>query len=520
MASREQPPTNGEDIDDINTSIHTLSPLPPVLRHGLTAVSFFGFLSFLTTVSLLFFLLFKIARWLLRPSQQQPGVGQKVVTVQEHDLPDEHLCPQPVGPVPRPNTSIWQRIRDDPPNQFLVLILNLLFADAQQAMAFLLNASWLRRDGVEVGNSMCWAQGWFVSTGDLASSVFITMIAVHTYLSVVHGHRMRTWTFYLMIFGGWFFNYFMAILGVIITSNGADTGGLYVRAGAWVRSRSFIVCCSCKSNTSQCWVNRAYQDLRFALHYLWIFISLALTSVLYLIVFLYIRRIAKEGDNPNTLERPPHLKRGFMSEPAARRRDAAMSYAKKQTFLLYPIIYVCCTMPLAAGRVASMAGSTPSLAYFCFAAAMIASNGWLDVLLYATTRRSIVFSDDLAAQETGIETFTFMRTPNRRFGNVVFVAGGADAAADESAGGDALRGRKKIGSLGKLARLRGEAGQSEVSLRSTEHGSSEAGGPGMAIQMETVTTVVVEVDSGGTTSGGSRRKGSMSSDAVSVASRV
>ncbi|KAH7363215.1 G protein-coupled glucose receptor regulating Gpa2-domain-containing protein [Plectosphaerella cucumerina] len=505
MGSEALPQQVGDHIDNVATSIHTLSPLPPVLKHGLAAVSFFGFLSFLSTVSLLGYLSFKILKWTLRTSQPTTYSTSKVVTVQEHDLPDEHLCPQPAGPVPQllPQTTMWKRLRDDPPNQFLVLILNLLFADVQQALAFLLNAAWLARDGVVVGNSMCWAQGWFVSTGDLASSVFISLIAVHTYLSVVHSYHMQTWAFYTMIASGWFFNYFMAILGVIITNNGADTGGLYVRAGGW------------------CWVNRAYQDLRFALHYLWIFISLGVTSALYLIVFLYIRRIARANPDNNSLQRPPHMKRGF-SSTAVRRRDTALDYAKKQTFLLYPIIYVCCTMPLAAGRVASMAGSNPSLGYFCFAAAMIASNGWLDVLLYATTRRSIVFSDNPSAQDTGLETFTFMRTPNRRFGNVVFVAGGADAT-DDGMNADALRGRKKIGSLGKLARLRGEAGSSEVSLRGKEMGSSDGGAGGGvlgAIQMETVTSVVVEVDHSGETSRGSGRKGSLASDAVSIASRV
>jgi hypothetical protein len=238
MGSEALPQQVGDHNDNVATSIYTLSPLPPVLKHGLAAVSFFGFLSFLSTVSLLGYLSFKILKWTLRTSQPTTYCTSKVVTVQEHDLPDEHLCPQPAGPVPQllPQTSMWKRLRDDPPNQFLVLILNLLFADVQQALAFLLNAAWLARGGVVVGNSMCWAQGWFVSTGDLASSVFISLIAVHTYLSVVHSYHMQTWAFYTMIASGWFFNYFMAILGVIITNNGAETGGLYVRAGAWVSS--------------------------------------------------------------------------------------------------------------------------------------------------------------------------------------------------------------------------------------------------------------------------------------------
>ncbi len=42
----------------------------------------------------------------------------------------------------------------DPPNQFLVLIYNLLFADIQQALAFLLNVTWLSKDAVAVGTDV------------------------------------------------------------------------------------------------------------------------------------------------------------------------------------------------------------------------------------------------------------------------------------------------------------------------------------------------------------------------------
>ncbi|OAF61005.1 hypothetical protein VC83_02618 [Pseudogymnoascus destructans] len=43
---------------------------------------------------------------------------------------------------------------------------------------------------MEVGTSMCFAQEWFVSTGDLASSVFICTIAVHTFFAVVKDYRL------------------------------------------------------------------------------------------------------------------------------------------------------------------------------------------------------------------------------------------------------------------------------------------------------------------------------------------
>lgn len=76
--------------------------------------------------------------------------------------------------------------------------------------------------------------------------------------------------------------------------------------------------------------------------------------------------------------------------------------------VLYPLIYTVCTTPLAAGRIYALRGGHVGLAYFCVAGAMIASNGWLDVLLYATTRREIVFSEYPPGEETGLETFAFM----------------------------------------------------------------------------------------------------------------
>lgn len=79
--------------------------------------------------------------------------------------------------------------------------------------------------------------------------------------------------------------------------------------------------------------------------------------------------------------------------------------------IIYPTIYVLCTLPLAAGRMASMNGHTIPYWYYCLAGAAITSCGWLDVLLYAFTRRALVFSDiPPAIHECGLETFGIFRT--------------------------------------------------------------------------------------------------------------
>lgn len=110
-----------------------------------------------------------------------------------------------------------------------------------------------------------------------------------------------------------------------------------------------------------------------------------------------------------------------------RRRSATSStpipHGATPLMILYPAIYTVCTIPLAAGRIASMAGQNVSLAYFCVAGSMIACNGWLDTLLYSLTRRGIVFSET-AGDNVGIQTFWALEKAPR-LGNVTTVEAGA-----------------------------------------------------------------------------------------------
>lgn len=292
----------------------------------------------------------------------------------------------------------------------------------------------------------------------------------------------------------------------------------------------------------QCWVNSAFQDLRLYLHYLWIFVALALTTIVYLAIFLKLR----------SRKQPPQSSHSSMSYGPESPASSTLSFRKQlpplpavtqvnnlarhPAFLIYPLIYVVCTTPLAAGRIASMAGNEPSLAYFCFAGAAIASNGFLDVILYASTRRAIVFSGVAPpSQDTGIETFAFMRTPpGRKFGNVVYVSGGVNKSEQKT--WSSWTRKQVVGSLGRLrptgtrsdvfggSRSGSRAGSrnGDRSGSSLGHSSGSKGGlglgslgrsgsnssqdslkgfgwgkgevMGMAIQCDTVTSVVIEED--------------------------
>ncbi|KAI1205362.1 G protein-coupled glucose receptor regulating Gpa2-domain-containing protein [Annulohypoxylon truncatum] len=475
----------GDGYGPLDPASDTLSPLQNSHRHGLIAVAVCGIVSLVSTSALFLYLTYKLIIWRLRTPEtkddgrQTPandlslGLAQRNFGISKSAIPqgsEEHVR-QRRGPGRRR------------PNQFLVLVYNLLLADMHQATAFALNIPWIRENEIIVGSPSCWAQGWFVSTGDLSASCFICAISVHTYLSVVKGYRPPHWALHLAIAGLWLFVYVMAVTGVAATNNGKEAGGFYVRAVAW------------------CWVSVRYENLRLWLHYLWIFVSIMVTSILYTLVFISLRG-RKVLCRSHSRRRPSTTARSGQNGASARTHPSD----HRPAFLIYPLIYVLCTAPLALGRIATMTGKDVSVAYFCLAGAMIASNGWLDVLLFSTTRHSIIFNAPPDSENTGLETFAFMRTPYwRKYGNMVWVQGGVHGSDVEDKHQpriprSAARGFDRLNRLmrrgGRDGRSThgagrwngGRRGGSQESLR----GITEQAETG--IQMDTVTTVVVEIE--------------------------
>ncbi|KAJ1327401.1 G protein-coupled glucose receptor regulating Gpa2 [Microdochium nivale] len=485
----------------------TLTGLPPAHRNGLVAVALFGTLSFVTSSLLFAFLTVKLVRWRFAHSPPTPtledtraaedakrtndislGLTAKNFASERGRPGNNNITTTTTTSTPPTRPSYKKKA----PNQFLILVYNLLLADMHQAAAFMLNISWISRDEIAVGSHACWAQGFFISNGDLAASCFITAIAFHTYFAIVRGYRPPHRVLYAIIMFLWVFVYLLGGLGVAITNNGKDAGGLYVRAAAW------------------CWMNVEYESYRLWLHYFWIFGSLALTSGLYTLIFFHLRS-KKAVPAPDTRQNNQGSDSGIDAAAAAM---AASGH--HPAFLVYPIIYVLCTAPLAFGRIATMAGASVSIDYFCMAGALIASNGWLDVLLFSTTRHSILFKANVDAEEDGIATFAFMRTPHgRRYGNMVWVQGGLNDGTDRSAGSNGGRGQRKNGSrgwevLGERMGWRGTLGRSSsrasrrdnwprgpgaMSQESLRTGGADMpDGGNNAIMLDTVTTVVVEID--------------------------
>ncbi|RWA09846.1 hypothetical protein EKO27_g5268 [Xylaria grammica] len=366
----------------------TLTPLPPVVRSGSIAIVIFALASFFAALLLFLYLTYNVIRWRLggwTPRKHKKAPGHMFANgpiefgpaADAAKLAGEEPTIDAISLAPSDQTKSSRY-----PNQFIVLFLNLLIADVHQATAFSLSTSWIIRDSVAVGTGTCFVQGLFVSVGDLASSCFMSAIAIHTFYSIVWKYRPPHKTLYIYILLIWVFIYLISLLPVAGTLNGAAAGGFFVRAGPW------------------CWVNKEYGDI--------------------------------------------------------------------------PI-----------GRVLTMARKEPSLGYFCASGALVASNGWLDVVVFTTTRRSIVFAhgEGLGREDTGVDTFTFM-TPNT-FGNTVWVRGGHGEQPRKPPTGGWWR---ILGDPETQARRHSRSGKSlsQTSLTlPTERN---------AIQMEVITTVVVEDD--------------------------
>ena len=115
-----------------------------------------------------------------------------------------------------------------------------------------------------------------------------------------------------------------------------------------------------------------------------------------------------------------------LSASSTARQDPKQLQRAAKYMVLYPLVYVICTLPLAAGRMAAIKGITVTYWYYCFAGSAISCCGWLDVLLYACTRRVLVFSDKPPDVDSlGFDTFGILNSSGHNlYGMTTSIEGG------------------------------------------------------------------------------------------------
>lgn len=230
--------------------------------------------------------------------------------------------------------------------------------------------------------------------------------------------------------------------------------------------------------------------MRLYLHYIWMLIMIITGTVIYVLVFIHVHRANKafQKTKKSTTFTDEASSDGVFSAinltPGMSQQEANIEVHKRILFLLYPLVFLLCTAPLALGRILSSGGIKLSPEYLCIAGAMITSNGWLDVLIFSTTRSGILFNSPVDEQNLGLDTFNL--TPlGQQYGHRVWIQGGMPKESQRPQRKPSVFRRPS-----RRPRLGAEANRDRSESQTSLHERDESGLKG--IQMETVTRIFVE----------------------------
>jgi hypothetical protein len=204
---------------------YSLLSLSDEVRGGMMAMGTLGLLSFLTTFSLFLFITYRMV--------------------------------------------YWERYYDAPisSHQFIILIYNLLLADLQQALSFIISFHWLHIGKITAPSRECFAQGWLIQIGDLSSGMWVLAIGLHTFYGLVSKSLIPKRNFFGMVILVWVFVLLLTLVGPA-----THPKTFFTNAGVW------------------CWISEDYETHRLYLHYVWIFIAELGSVIIYAFVFIILQR--------------------------------------------------------------------------------------------------------------------------------------------------------------------------------------------------------------------------------------
>ncbi|KAH6664418.1 hypothetical protein B0J14DRAFT_493619 [Halenospora varia] len=248
-------------------------------------------------------------------------------------------------------------------NQYMILIFSLVLADFQCDLGFFLDVMWLHRGEIIAPSVGCWIQAWLVNVGDLGSGFFVLAIAAHTFSNVVFGHKIGLRSLLLGSVALWVIALVLTLAPIFMHSS-----DIFVTQGNW------------------CSINAKYDILRLYFHYIWVFIAEGLVVIMYLTTFIVLRKrmgtiLPQLGQRSGTTSGVE----GPQNNTKTKKISRATMY-----MILYPLIYVVTTLPLAAGRISGLAGKSPTKTYLIAGGTLMACGGWMNVLLYSITRRIFI----------------------------------------------------------------------------------------------------------------------------------
>ncbi|QRV99363.1 G protein coupled glucose receptor regulating Gpa2 protein [Ceratobasidium sp. AG-Ba] len=146
-------------------------------------------------------------------------------------------------------------------------LYSLLISDFIQGAAFAVNFKWAADSGMR-HSVACTAQGAVSQIGDLGGALWSLAIAYYTFSLLFLLKKPPVWVTRCCLGVGWTLIFLLPILGPTVIQNVDKRGHFYGISGAW------------------CWIGDGYQVERFIYVYMWIFLSLLSSLVLYGLVYL------------------------------------------------------------------------------------------------------------------------------------------------------------------------------------------------------------------------------------------
>ncbi|CAE6442442.1 unnamed protein product [Rhizoctonia solani] len=278
-----------------------------------------------------------------------------------------------------------------------VFLCSLLVSDLIQGAAFAINFKWAIDGSVHPGIA-CTAQGAVSQFGDLGSALWSLAISMYTFSLLFLVQKPPVWLTWTIFVSGWILITVLPIVGPFVIQKLETKGEFYGVSGAW------------------CWIGHGYQLERFLYVYMWIFLSLFTSLVLYGLVYLRFsgRLVLKDGRFHWTT-RPAGWSSGLFSsgarEPTATSRPYSTFHSNivsqrltesekngigkhlksiSKRLMLYPLVYSVVTLPVAACRIGAVSGWKPPLPMYIFAGISFTSSGLTNVILFIVTRHALL----------------------------------------------------------------------------------------------------------------------------------
>jgi hypothetical protein len=249
---------------------------------------------------------------------------------------------------------------------------SLLFSNIMQGVGNVMDIKWAMQAGVQEGG-FCTAQGVIKQFSNLGVSLWSLAIAVHAFTILFLRWKPKKWTAYTTFFAIWTFVFLLVgVLPRALMKPGIPYFGI---AGYW------------------CWIKQDYATARIVLEYLWMYVSVGVSAILYALIFLRLRgNLVVEGWKWSL-----RWVSGDEAWQLQMGRDLIDTHMLKVAshMLLYPLAFVILILPITAVRMMENAGRSARLEVVIFAAIFFGLNGFVNALLLRTGRKLLPDDDSL-----------------------------------------------------------------------------------------------------------------------------